>query len=82
MSALTLEQQKDIVRRMEEGYRWAREMREEEARRMTPEQRWAAIEAVQGFAELFPSPPSPPFDPEGHGLVLQQRRFASLRALR
>lgn len=82
MSALTLEQQKDIVRRMEEGYRWAREMREEEARRMTPEQRWASIEAVQGFAELFPSPPAPPFDPEEHGLVLQQRRFTTLRALR
>ena len=79
MSALTLEQQKDIVRRMEEGYRWAREMQEEETRRMTPEQRWTEIEAIQGFAELFPSPAPPPFDPEENGLVLQQRRFAKLR---
>ena len=82
MSALTVEQQKDLVRRMEEGHRIGRERREEEARNMTPEQRWAAIQAVQGFAELFPSPPAPPFDPEEHGLVLEQRRFSRLRALR
>ena len=39
MSALTLEQQKDIVHRMEEGYRWAREMQAQEINQRSDEEK-------------------------------------------
>jgi len=44
---LTIEQQKDYVRRYIEGCEAASQLQEEEARTSTPEQKWNAIETVQ-----------------------------------
>ena len=79
MSALTLEQQKAYIQALEEGGRLMEELRYEETRRMTDEERWAAIEMLQRVqAELPPRDDLPREDIENNGLVLQQRLFAKL----
>ena len=79
MSALTLEQQKDLARRMEEGYRFGNEVQALEARDRTPEQRWAIIEMLQSKVAVGKCRLDD--DLETNGLVLAQRRFMKLRAL-
>lgn len=81
MIKLSVEEQRELMRRREEAYRFEREMQILETRNQTPNERWAEIEAIQGFSELFPSP-NQPFDPAEDGLVLAQARFAKIRALR
>jgi hypothetical protein len=75
---LTPEQQSAYVRAWKKNGPLLEELRYDEARRMSDAQKWAAVEAVQGFAELYPSPRPPAIEPEEHGLVEQQRWFRRL----
>jgi len=74
---LTIEQQKDYVRRYIEGCETASRLQEEEARTSTPEQKWNAIEAVQDLASHNANEASNN-DGEENGLVIQQRYFMKL----
>lgn len=74
---LTIEEQKDYVRRYVEGCEMASRMQEEEARTHTAEEKWATIETLQEMVAQNPNR-LPPEDPEEHGLVIQQRYFMKL----
>ncbi len=76
--SLTLEQQRDYIKRLQVGWEAASANQAEAARNHTDEERWQIAEELQQFAEMFPSPPSPEIDPGGHGLVQQQRIFMKL----
>jgi hypothetical protein len=74
---LTIEEQKNYVRRYTEGCEMASRLQEEEARMQTPEERWKTIEALQEMAAQNPNR-LPPEDPEENGLAIQQRYFMKL----
>ena len=74
MSALTLEQQKDIVRRMEEGYRWAREMQAQETNQRSDEEKWDAADRLLADWEHTRKRST-----DTSGFVEQQRLFSKLR---
>lgn len=75
MSALTLEQQRDIVRRMEEGHRLAREMQAQEARQRTDAEKWEAADRILADWDHIRTRRT-----DTSGLVEQQRLFAKLRS--
>jgi len=74
MPPLTLEQQKDIVRRMEEGHRIAREMQVQEVRQRTDTQKWDAADRLLSDWDRIRARRT-----ETSGFVEQQRLFAKLR---
>ena len=74
MSALTLEQQKDIVRRMEEGHRLAREMQAQEIRQRTDEEKWDAADRILTDWDHIRRRCT-----DTSGFVEQQRLFSKLR---
>ena len=74
MSALTLEQQKDIARRMEEGYRVAREMQAQEINQRSDEEKWDAADRLLADWEHTRRRST-----DTSGLVEQQRLFTKLR---
>lgn len=83
MSALTLEQQKDLARRMEDGLRFGNAMQALEASQRTEAEKWALTDALmQGVNCERALRLAKESDIEEHGLVLQQRRFMKLRAVR
>ena len=73
----SLEQQRAYVQAWKKYGPVMEEMQAEETRRMTPEEKWAAIEMVQEMAALNPNR-LPPEDFEENGLVIQQRYFMKL----
>ncbi len=74
MSALSLEQQKDLVRRMEEGHRFAREMQARETRQRTDAEKWEAADRILADWDHIRTRRT-----ETSGFVEQQRLFAKLR---
>ena len=74
MSALTLEQQKDIVRRVEEGHRVAREMQTQEIRQRTDEEKWDAADRILADWDHVRRRCT-----DTSGFVEQQRLFSKLR---
>ncbi|MEA3209486.1 MAG: hypothetical protein QOE70_2543 [Chthoniobacter sp.] len=74
---LSIEEQKDYVRRYVEGCEMASRLQEEAERAHTPEEKWATIEMLQEMVAQNQNRP-PPEDPEEHGLVIQQRYFVKL----
>lgn len=82
MRALTLEQQKDLVRRAEEGLRYGNEMQALEASQRTEAEKWHLTDDLLqtiNYERAWQS--SKESDVAEHGLVLQQRRFMKLRAI-
>lgn len=75
---LTIEEQKDYIRRYVEGCEMASRLQDEEARAHSPAEKWAAIDMLQQMTEHNPNR-LPPEAPEEHGLVIQQRFFMKLR---
>ena len=76
---LSLEQQRAYVQAWKQYGPVMEQMKAEETRRMTPEEKWAAIEMVQSFAEQCAGPDRQlEENPEENGLVIQQRYFMKL----
>jgi len=74
MSALTLEQQKDLVHRMEEGHRVAREMQAQETRQRTDEEKWDAADRILADWDHVRKRCT-----NTSGFVEQQRLFSKMR---
>ena len=72
---LTLEQQRDYVRRLQRGWAAASADQIDAARKRSEGDKWKVADDLQQFAELFPSPSPSSIEPEEHGLVKQQRLF-------
>lgn len=83
MSTLTLEQQKDIVRRMEEGHRFAREMQAQEAGRRPEAEKWRIVDRLmEGVDHERANQTVAMLGVAENGLMLQQQRFAKIRQMR
>ncbi len=77
---LTLEQKKDIARRMEEGYRFGREMQAQEAGRRTEAEKWHIADRLMQGLDIERANQLRDLESVAeHGLVIQQRRFMKLR---
>ena len=74
MPPLTLEQQRDIARRMEEGYRWAREKQAQEINQRSDEEKWDAADRLLADWEHTRKRST-----DTSGFVEQQRLFDKLR---
>jgi hypothetical protein len=80
MTKLTLEQQRDLSRRMAEGFQFGNDMQELEARQRSETEKWIRVDEllqhldVSRSARLFTEA-----DAAECGLVLQQQRFMKLR---
>lgn len=72
---LTLEQQRDYIRRLQIGWAAASASQKEEMRNLSEVEKWGIAKELQEFAQMFPSPPGREIDPQEHGLVKQQRAF-------
>lgn len=79
----TLEVQRELLRRREEGWRKANEIQAEEARNRTEAEKWAVADELQQAADsLTDRHEIPKGNPDEHGLVVQQRIFARKLNLR
>jgi len=76
---VTPEQQRDYIRRLQEGWDAASADQVETARNLTESERWHIADELQRFAEMFPASPQPEVDPEEHGMVQLQRYFTKMR---
>lgn len=74
--ALTIEQQRDYVRRMEEGWRAAKADQMRTVQNRTADEAWAAMERVLGGPQAFT--PERALRRASSGLVEQQRLFGKL----
>ena len=77
MMALTIEQQKDLVRRMSAGCRFGSEMQEQDARLRTDAEKWRIADEL--MQEMNPAQQFTEADAETDGMTLQQQRFLKLR---
>ena len=76
---ISIEQQRAYVQAWVKYGPVMEQMKAEENRRMTPEEKWAAIDMVQSFGEQCAGPDRQPLeDAEENGLVIQQRYFMNL----
>ncbi|HEV7405718.1 MAG TPA: hypothetical protein VGO11_22430 [Chthoniobacteraceae bacterium] len=83
MTKLTLEEQREMMRRREEGYRFGNEMQALEASKRTEAEKWrVADQLMEGIDPERVARLLAFSDPEeDEGLVLAQRRFMKIRAL-
>jgi hypothetical protein len=74
---LTIEEQKDYIRRQAEGFRIAKEMQVEETRNRTEAERWIAADRLLMGAQVFDE--ARIRRRASSGLIEQQRLFGRLR---
>jgi hypothetical protein len=82
MNKLTLEEQRELMRRREEGYRFGSEMQALEASQQSEAEKWRDFDSLmEGVDPKRLAHLSTFSSAESDGLVLAQGRFMAIRAL-
>jgi hypothetical protein len=78
-ASLTIDQQRDYIRRLEEGWKAANDDQAAGARARSEAEKWAVADELQQMSDsLTHRHQPPPADESGNGLVEQQRLFMKL----